>query len=88
MQLSIGVDLVTNRDTRERAKEAAAKICYRSWEKGVIMAFIANSVLRIQPPLTIRKEQIDKAIDIIEESINEYLNGDIPDEVLQIAKGW
>jgi len=86
--LSIGVDLVANRDTKERAKEAAAKICYRSWEKGIIMVFIASNVLRIQPPLIINKEQIDKAIDIIEESINEYLAGDISDEVLQIAKGW
>ena len=86
--LSIGVDLVANRNTRERTKEAAAKICYRSWEKGIIMAFIANNVLRIQPPLIINKEQMDKAIDLIEESINEYIAGNISDEVLQIAKGW
>ena len=52
------------------------------------MAFIADSVLRIQPPLVINKEQIDKSIDIIEESIIEYLNGDISDEVLQIVKEW
>ena len=86
--LSIGVDLVTNRDSKERAKEAAAKICYSSWEKGIIMAFIAKNVLRIQPPLIITKEQMDKAIDVIEESINEYLAGDISDEVLRTAKGW
>ena len=86
--LSIGVDLVTNRDTKERAMKAAAKICYRSWEKGVILTFFSSNVLRIQPPLIITKEQMDKAINIIEESINEYLAGDISDEVLQITKGW
>lgn len=86
--LSIGVDLVTDRITKEKANEAAAKICYRCWEKGIILTFFANSVLRIQPPLVITREQMDKAIDIIEEAINEYLAGDIPDEVLEVAKGW
>lgn len=86
--LSIGVDLVEDRDTRIGNKEAAAKICYRCWEKGIILIFLAAGVLRIQPPLVISKEELDKALDIIEESIIEYLNGQIPDEVLEVAKGW
>jgi 4-aminobutyrate aminotransferase len=86
--LSIGVDLVKDRETKERDKVAAAKICYRCWEKGVILTFFANNVLRVQPPLVITKEEMDKAIDIIDGAIQDYLAGDIPDEVLQIAKGW
>lgn len=86
--LSIGVDLVKDRATKEKAQDAAAKICYRCYEKGVILVFFANSVLRVQPPLIITKEQMDAAIDIIEESINDYLAGNIPDEVLGISKGW
>lgn len=86
--LSIGVDLIKNIDTKERNYEAAAKICYRCWEKGLIVTFFANSVLRIQPPLNISKKEVDAALDIIEEAINDYLEGDIPDEVLEIAKGW
>lgn len=86
--LSIGVDLVTDRKTKQRASTAAAKISYRCWEKGLILSFFSKSVLRIQPPLILTKLQADKAIDIIEESINEYLKGNIPDEVLKVAKGW
>ncbi|OEF97571.1 aspartate aminotransferase family protein [Desulfuribacillus alkaliarsenatis] len=86
--MSVGVDLVKNRNTKEPNKEAAAKICYRSWEKGVIIAFIAGGVLRIQPPLVITKEQIDTALDGIEASIQEYIAGSIPDDVLNVAKGW
>jgi len=86
--LSIGVDLVKDRETREKAGEAAAKVCYRCWEKGIVLTFFAGNVLRVQPPLVISREQMDKAIDIIEESINEYIAGDIPDEVLETAKGW
>lgn len=86
--LSIGVDLVEDRTTKAKAHNAAAKICYRCWEKGLILTFFAESVLRIQPPLVIEKAEVDKALNIIEESINEYLTEDIPDEVLEIAKGW
>lgn len=86
--LTIGVDLVTDRKTKEKAREAAAKICYRAFENGVIMIFLAGNVLRIQPPLVISKEQIDKSLAVIEQSIKDYLNSKIPDEVLQFAKGW
>lgn len=86
--LSIGVDLIKDEVTREPNYEAAAKICYRSWEKGLIVTFFANCVLRIQPPLNITREEIDQALLIIEESFDDYLGGDIPDKVLEIAKGW
>ncbi len=88
MGLSIGVDLVKNRETRERNCEAAAKICYRTWEKGVLLSFFSGSVLRIQPPLVITREELKTALDAIEESITEYLKGDIPDSVLETIKGW
>jgi 4-aminobutyrate aminotransferase len=86
--LSIGVDLVVDRDTKERHREAAAKICYRSWEKGLLLSFFSGSVLRIQPPLVISREEMDKAIDVIEESMDEFAKGMIPDSVLETVKGW
>lgn len=86
--LSIGIDLVKDRTTRIGDKDGAAKICYRCWEKGVILIYLASGVLRIQPPLIISMEELDKAIDIIEDSIKEYLRGEIPDDVLLVAKGW
>lgn len=86
--LSIGVDLVQDRTTKERNCEAAAKICYRTWEKGVLLSFFSGSVLRIQPPLVINKTELETALDALEESIEEYLKGDIPDSVLETIKGW
>lgn len=88
MGLTIGVDLVTDRKTKARAREAAAKICYRSYEKGVVMIYLAGNVLRIQPPLVITKEQVDRAVEVIELSIRDYLSGRIPDSVLAFATGW
>ncbi|WMJ79320.1 aspartate aminotransferase family protein [Clostridium sp. MB40-C1] len=86
--MTIGVDLVKDRTTKERDTNAAAKICYRAWENGVLVTFVSSNVLRIQPPLVINKEQIDRALDIIENSIKSYLNNEISDEVLEISKGW
>lgn len=86
--LSVGVDLVKNRDTRERHYTAAAKICYRAWEKGLLLSFFSGSVLRIQPPLVISFEEMDKALDLIEECMDEFAKGQIPDSVLETVKGW
>lgn len=86
--LSIGVDLVTDRKTKIGNRDAAAKICYRCWEKGVLLIFLADGVLRIQPPLVISKEELKAAIDIIEDAMQEYIDGQIPDDVLQAATGW
>ncbi len=86
--LSIGVDLVTDHASKARAREAAAKITYRCYELGAIVIFLAGSVLRIQPPLVISKEQVDRGLAIIEQAIKEYQAGLIPDEVLQVVQGW
>ncbi|HEC91562.1 MAG TPA: aminotransferase class III-fold pyridoxal phosphate-dependent enzyme, partial [Candidatus Atribacteria bacterium] len=86
--LSIGVDLVKNPLTKERNKEAAAKICYRAWEKGLLLSFFSNSVLRIQPPLIIKEEEFNRGIDIIEECMSDFKKGLISDDILKVTKGW
>lgn len=88
MGLSIGVDLVKSRETKERHHEAAAKVCYRAWEKGLLLAFFSGSVLRVQPPLVISREELDQGLAIIEESLDEFSRGLIPDSVLETVKGW
>jgi len=86
--LLIGVDLVKDRTTKTRAAKDAAKIIWRCWEKGLILTFFSQSVLRIAPPLVIKKSEVDQALDILEQSIIEVENGLISDEVLEKIKGW
>jgi len=86
--LLIGVDLVKNRDTKERAVKETAKICWRCYERGLILTFLSQSVLRIAPPLNIKKEEVDHALEIIEKSIEDLENGKIPDQVLENICGW
>lgn len=86
--LSIGVELLKNRITKEKDKEAAIKICYRCWQKRVIIIFLAQNILRVQPPLIISFDETKRAIDIIEDTIVEYINGLISDEALNVVQGW
>lgn len=88
MGLSIGVELVKDRISRERNSQAAAKICYRCYEKGVILIFLNGNVLRMQPPLIITRQEMLKALNIIDSTIEEYLSGGIPDDVLELIQGW
>lgn len=74
--LSIGIDLVTDKNTKKRATNYANKVCGKCLEKGVIMGIFQASVLRIQPPLTISREKIDKAVEIIDDSLEEIKKPD------------
>jgi 4-aminobutyrate aminotransferase len=86
--LMIGVDLVKDRKTKERARDEAAKVCMRSYQKGLILAFFSSSVLRIAPPLVVTDKEVDQALDIIEDSLREVQAGKVPDELIAKTKGW
>lgn len=86
--LSIGVDLVKDRQSKERAVKEALKVCWRCYEKGVLLIAFSGSVLRIQPPLVISQEELDCALNIIDESLTEVETGRVPDAVLEEMVGW
>jgi predicted acetylornithine/succinylornithine family transaminase len=69
--LMIGVELVKDRESKTPAQEEAVKIREKMLEKGVLIGVggLKKSTLRIQPCLTITKEQIDKALDALESTI-------------------
>lgn len=86
--LLIGVDIVKDRLTKERDQVKTAKICWRCWEKGLILAFFSGSVLRVAPPLTLTINEASKAINIIKSAISDVEAGLVSDDVLKEIKGW
>jgi 4-aminobutyrate aminotransferase len=88
--LMLGVDIVKSKTTREPDRKTALKIIWRSWEKGLIMMTYGKygNVLRIAPPLTIPEEDLEKGLEIIEESIKDVLAGRVPDEVISYMTAW
>ncbi|WP_456423979.1 leucine/methionine racemase [Thermococcus sp.] len=86
--LMLGVDLVKDRETKERAYAEAKKVVWRAYELGLIVAFLQGNVLRIQPPMTIEEELLEEGLDRLEEAIEDVEDGKVPDEVLEKVQGW
>jgi 4-aminobutyrate aminotransferase len=70
----LGLELVTDRATKEPAKMAAEKIFYRSLDKGLSFKISMGSVLTLTPPLVTTQEQMEEALTILESSIAEETN--------------
>ncbi len=86
--LMLGVELVRDRETKERAYEEAKKVVWRSYELGLIVAFLQGNVLRIQPPLTIEEELLDEGLEKLEEAIEDVEEGKVPEEAARRIQGW
>ena len=86
--LMLGVDLVKDRETKERAYDEARKVVWRAYELGLIVAFLQGNVLRIQPPLTIEEELLDEGVERLEEAIEDVEEGKVSDDVLKKVEGW
>jgi 4-aminobutyrate aminotransferase len=68
--LMIGVEFVKNRDTREPAKELHNHISNLAFERGLLTLGCGESVIRISPPLSVTKSEIDEGLAIFEEAIS------------------
>ena len=85
-----GVDLVTDKASKEPNRDAAAKIVYRAWELGLILYYAGSfgNVIEITPPLTLTREEIDEGVAILDRAVRDYLEGAIPDESIAEFSGW
>jgi 4-aminobutyrate aminotransferase-like enzyme len=75
MGLHIGIDLVKDRETRERAVEDAEIIMFKCMEKGLSFKTIEGNVITLRPALVITREEMDRALDILDEVIGEVERG-------------
>ena len=71
--LLLGLELVTDRDSRAPNEDLGAKVTQACFQRGLSMNIAAlpgmMSVFRIAPPLTITVGEVDKAVDILDEAI-------------------
>lgn len=68
--------------------EGVFKILFHCYELGLIVISVAGNILRIQPPLNIEPELLEKGFDIIDRSMTDFEAGNISDEVLKYKAGW
>jgi len=76
--LLLGIELIKDHKTRERASDAAENVMYQSLEKGLSFKVSMGNILTLTPPLIISDAEMTRAFDIIEEclaSIENSSNG-------------
>jgi len=67
----IGIELVTDRQTKEPAKDITSKVVKYCLEQGVMLisAGIFSNVIRLLIPLVVTDEQLDRGLTVLEQSI-------------------
>lgn len=73
--LMIGVELVLDKKTRERAHDLRDRVVDLAFTKGVLLLGAGENTVRIAPPLLIDEEQAAFAARVLEECITEVENG-------------
>ena len=65
--LMLGIELVRDQQTRESADDECDQVIQMAFTKGVLLLPCGESVIRLSPPLVITAEQIDRAMEILDE---------------------
>ena len=65
----IGVELVTDKQSKAPAGPARDKVVELAFERGCLFLGAGENSVRICPPLIITREQADIGLDILEECI-------------------
>lgn len=73
--LHIGIDLVKDRATKQRALDEAESVMYKCMERGLAFKTIEGNVITLRPSLIITRQEMDQALDILEEAIGEVQRG-------------
>jgi 4-aminobutyrate aminotransferase len=75
MGLMIGVELVLDKKTKERAHDLRDKVVDMAFEKGVLLLGAGENTVRIAPPLLVDEEQAEFAAGVLEACITEVEKG-------------
>jgi 4-aminobutyrate aminotransferase and related aminotransferases len=66
-----GLELVTDRITKERAIAEAERIMYECLKNGLSFKVSQGNVITLSPPLIISEEELDRALSILEQAIRK-----------------
>ena len=76
--LQIAIDLVSDRQTKQPAPEAAEKCLYLALDRGLSLKVSAGSVLSLSPPLIIGRDELERAFAILDECLTELNQSSLP----------
>ncbi|MGA2777044.1 MAG: acetyl ornithine aminotransferase family protein [Steroidobacteraceae bacterium] len=73
--LMIGMELVSDRESRRPAKSLCDALIARAYHNGLILLSCGQSTVRFMPPLMIGNADVDEALGLLEWSLVEALAG-------------
>jgi 4-aminobutyrate aminotransferase len=76
--LMIGIEIVQDRATRQPATEWRNQIETLAYERGLLVLGCGETSVRLSPPLILKQEEADIALDILEECISLVEHQQVP----------
>jgi 4-aminobutyrate aminotransferase len=67
--LMLGVELVRDQRTKEKANELRDRVLNMAFERGLLVLGAGDNTIRLCPPLVITRDQCDFALDTLEECL-------------------
>jgi 4-aminobutyrate aminotransferase len=64
-----GVELVTDRESKQRAYDEAEAVLYQCLSNGLSFKVSQGNVIQLSPPLIIARQQLKQALAIFEQAI-------------------
>jgi 4-aminobutyrate aminotransferase len=80
--LMIGVEFVTDRETKKPAEELHELIVDKAFQRGLLLLPCGKSTIRIAPPLSTTRGEVDEGLEIFEAAITE---AEMEVELLHVA---
>ena len=68
--LMIGVELVRDRQTKERATRERDRVVRECFTRGLLVLGAGQNAIRLSPPLVLTKDQADTAVRILDEALS------------------
>ncbi len=72
--LMIGIELVRDRQTKERATAERDAVVMAAFERGLLVLSAGASTIRVSPPLVLSKEQAELAVAILDDAFTTVAN--------------
>jgi 4-aminobutyrate aminotransferase len=67
--LMIGIELVRDRETKQKAPELRDRVLRQAFERGLLVLGAGDNTIRLCPPLVITRDQCDFAMETLEECL-------------------